>query len=314
MSTISSHYEGHTANSYESAYFYSPGEYTNWLRDLVQNALRGNVICDSERSEQGGGGGAAESGLPSQWGRRRLIDIGGGTGNFTRMLLSGEDNNNLEAVVVDPFLDGAAQNDKGSLMFVKAAAEDFSLNVSSSDKGDEIPWWRKDYHQVLLKEVVHHFSTGDRLDIFRGMRRGLLTKEGETSDSSNLRVDGTHHDDDDIFPPSILIVTRPQLEIDYPLWPAARQVWAANQPSALEIEKDLIAAGFTNVRTILHRYPCQILLDRWLDMVKGRFWSTFSNFTDAELEEACGLIRKQVVVDDKGVVTFDDRLVFIVAS
>ena len=48
-------------------------------------------------------------------------------------------------------------------------------------------------------------------------------------------------------------------------------------------------------------------------MVKQRCWSTFSEFSDDQLERACEVIAKDCVVDVDGVLHFEDRLVFISA-
>ena len=285
--TTSGHYESHTADSYESAYFYSAGDYTNYLRDTVKRALHLPASASTNSTCV-----------------RRLIDIGGGTGNFTRMILEGVPN--VEGVVIDPFL-AAGSTDTGrnggvdDIRFVKASAEDFASNeTTTSSTGDE--WWKSGYHYILLKEVVHHLPYECRSDIFRGLRSGLADLD-----------DSRGHNEG----PSLLIVTRPQVEIDYPLWPAAREVWAANQPSASDIEADLKVAGFQHVESKLQTYPASIELDRWLDMVNSRFWSTFSKFSDEELKEACNLIRDEAIksskVDDDGIVHFEDRLVFITA-
>jgi hypothetical protein len=48
-------------------------------------------------------------------------------------------------------------------------------------------------------------------------------------------------------------------------------------------------------------------------MVRNRFWSTFSNFTDEELEAGCATIAEEARVDGDGRVHFEERLVFISA-
>lgn len=291
--TTSGHYESHTADSYESAYFYSAGEYTDYLRDTVKRALHLPASASTSSST-----------LTNKKKDRRLIDIGGGTGNFTRMILEGVPN--VEGVVIDPFLE-AGSTDTGSdgggvddIRFVKASAEDFAATESTTSTSTDSEWWKSGYHCILLKEVVHHLPYERRSDIFRGLRCGLAD------------LDDGHNE-----VPSLLIVTRPQVEIDYPLWPAAREVWAANQPSASDIEADLRVAGFEHVESKTQTYPASIELDRWLDMVNSRFWSTFSKFSDEELKEACNLIRDEATnsskVDDGGIVHFEDRLVFITA-
>lgn len=266
-----SHYEAHSTDSYESAYFYEPGTYTEHLKRLVQGSLR----LDQPLADN----------------KRRLLDIGGGTGNFTRMIV--QDAPTVSAVVVDPFLemkDEAMLSSKEQVGFVKAPAEDFMQKPTEGSA-----WWRQDYHQVLLKEVVHHFQEADRVPIFKGLWDGLVRL-----------------DDDN---PSLLIVTRPQLDIDYPLWDEAREVWAKNQPSLKQFVDELQQAGFTDVKHTVEPYPCTILLERWQSMVKGRFWSTFSNFTDAELDEACERIAKDETerIDADGNLHFEDRLLFITA-
>jgi hypothetical protein len=193
----------------------------------------------------------------------------------------------LRVSVVDPFLDPtSSSNDVANLDFVKASAEEFM-------EEDKQAKWSKDYHKVLLKEVAHHFDSTKRVDIFRGIFQGLEP----SSDTS------------------VLIITRPQIEIDYPLWDEARQVWKDNQPSAQEFCHDLKTAGFVDIHHSVEGYPCQIAVGRWQSMVKGRFWSTFSNFNDDELEDGCERIAKEYQdrIDEEGVLQFEDRLVFISA-
>jgi hypothetical protein len=62
-------------------------------------------------------------------------------------------------------------------------------------------------------------------------------------------------------------------------------------------------------------YPCSIPLERWLGMIKQRFWSTFSSFSDEELELACKLIAETEThrLDKQGRIHFEDRLVFLSA-
>jgi hypothetical protein len=200
----------------------------------------------------------------------------------------------VEAIVVDPYLESSHESDnttlQGNVKFVKAPAEDLGKNKTRD------MWWRQEYHQVLFKEVVHHLDAKDRAAIFQGIHRDTSTA-------------------DPFSDPSILIITRPQVDIDYPLWKEARKVWAENQPSLQEFQSELKGAGFTRVSATIKAYPCEIELEKWLQMVKGRFWSTFSNFTDYELEQACQNLRFDEAkrIDDQGVIHFEDRLLFISA-
>ena len=262
--TTKAHYEGHSADSYEGAFFYEAGAYTEHLCALVKDCLQ-----------------LTQAAKP-----KRMLDIGGGTGNFTRMLVK---DTKVTAVVVDPFLE-KGKGDIDGVSFVAEPAESFMKDPST----DQEKGWRNNYDYVLLKEVAHHFADQDRLPIFRGMCQGLRPSDG---------------------PPSLLLITRPQIDIDYPLWDAARKVWQENQPSLDKFVAELRDAGFTEIQHTISPYPCAIALDRWQSMIKARFWSTFSNFSDDQLAEAC----KRIAEDEKhrikdGVIEFEDRLLFITAK
>ena len=269
--TTKSHYEAHSASSYEDAFFYEPGEYQDYLVRKVRQRLGLNADASP---------------------KRRLLDIGGGTGNFTRQLVNGLDN--VEAVVVDPFLEASSlSSNNQQVRFVSAGAECF---IAPSTE-----WWRSNYHQVLLKEVIHHLDEKDRVKIYQGMRQELQSAGDNNGDEQSV---------------SLLIITRPQYGHDYPLWDQARQVWAENQPSLEQLKGELQKAGFRHVQHTVESYPCSTPLQRWFDMIQSRFWSTFTNFTDKELEEACERIKRDEKdrVDDKGDIHFEDRLVFITAK
>eukprot|EP00536_Pseudo-nitzschia_multiseries_P002784 jgi/Psemu1/184258/e_gw1.38.15.1 len=309
----SSHYEAHSnADSYENgSFFYESGAYMEYLLAIIREKLK--LVAPNE----------------DEGGSRCIVDIGGGTGNFARALLEKQTatgDHRSAMVVVDPFLippdatkqTGSKNGDSPDrLSFVKAPAEDF-LRAPSPE---EDRCWRTNiidrdyggYDQILLKEVVHHFEKKDRIGIFRGMRDGLRRQ------SSPAQTQATPL-------PSMLIVTRPQTDIDYPLWDAARAVWKENQPSIEEIEDELKEAGYTHLERTVEAYPCSISLASWQSMVKNRFWSTFSNFSDEELERACESIAQNnyskrkidhadAAVEEEGdpILHFEDRMIFLTA-
>jgi hypothetical protein len=264
-----SHYEAHSADSYEDAYFYESGAYTEHIRNLVKKQL----------------------GLDRPM-KRTILDVGGGTGNFTKMIVEGTF---CKAVVVDPFLAEDSPHDEqgnNQLHFVRASAEVFQEPSKEQDR-----WWRMGYNQVLLKEVIHHIDKADRVAVFRGIREGLEGLESL---------------------PSVLVITRPQREIDYPLWPEAKDVWAENQPSVEVLIREMKEAGFVTVESSIESYPCSIPLNRWQTMIKQRFWSTFSSFSDEELEAACKLVgeteRARARMDKEECLHFEDRLLFLTAT
>mmetsp|Transcript_1478 Transcript_1478/g.2025 ORF Transcript_1478/g.2025 Transcript_1478/m.2025 type:complete len:262 (-) Transcript_1478:90-875(-) len=126
--TTASHYKNHSVNSYESAWFYSSGAYIDFLASKVRESLG---ICSATSANC------------------KLLDIGGGTGNFTRNLLEGSD---LSAVVVDPYLSHA--QDTMRIKFIREKAEKF-----------ETP---ERFQFCLMKEVVHHLE--NRLAAFSSIK------------------------------------------------------------------------------------------------------------------------------------------------
>lgn len=344
-STTKQHYVAHTSSTYESAFFYSVGDYTSHLRDLVLESfkVKSNVPATIETPA----GKTSERWKPDMAlsketnnfkimetkDRIRIMDIGGGTGNFTKMMIE-HSPPNVDAVVIDPFLSSNESSavislaDKSNqIHFVKAGAEDFIpipndlTDAIKNNKDNKNPWWKHNYHQCLMKEVVHHFHSKDRIPIFQGIYDSLLPLS--TSNLSPIQQSSfIFSETTDISPPSVLIITRPQVDIDYPLWPEAKQVWKDNQPSEIEIMQDLQAAGFTQVSHEMKINECRVELETWCKMIRNRFWSTFSNFTDDELELACMAIKKRYeaekkdgtgseVNEEKVQLLFEDRLLFI---
>ena len=325
-SATSSHYESHfKAESYDDASLPN-AESSLYMENLVKH-LRDRLQMSQQQQETETDEEVDSNNRPRR--RRCILDIGGGTGNFAQALVRNDDTSRI--VVVDPFLvpatttSATAQSsgdniiDDNIVSFVKAPAEDFLLSPSSNNDDN---CWRTSvidrnydgYDQILVKEAVHHFDEKDRVGIFRGMRKGLRSQRTSVSAATDS-MKTTH-------PPSILIVTRPQTDIDYPLWDEAHDVWEKNQPSIETIENDLKTAGFTNLQRSVVSFPCSISLDRWQSMIRTRFWSTFSNFSDDELERGCEMIAAEATTtkanadcDDDGVILhFEDRLIFLTAS
>eukprot|EP00584_Thalassiosira_punctigera_P013862 CAMPEP_0172553540 /NCGR_PEP_ID=MMETSP1067-20121228/51265_1 /TAXON_ID=265564 ORGANISM="Thalassiosira punctigera, Strain Tpunct2005C2" /NCGR_SAMPLE_ID=MMETSP1067 /ASSEMBLY_ACC=CAM_ASM_000444 /LENGTH=278 /DNA_ID=CAMNT_0013341747 /DNA_START=237 /DNA_END=1073 /DNA_ORIENTATION=+ len=269
------HYAQHSATSYDSAFFYSAGDYLDHITALVHDKF----LWSKE--------GSAADPTPVT-----LLDIGGGTGSFTKRLVEQFPTNT--AIVIDPFLEPAKNADAKNLFFFEAAADDFLKPMKQHDSAATLHW-RSGYHQVLMKEVVHHLPEQQRTAIFRGICEGF---------ARHPKHKGA---------PALLIITRPQKDIDYPLWTAARKVWAENQPAHQDIMQELQDAGFSRLVCSTHGYECRMALKRWKAMVQGRCWSTFSSFTDAELQEACDAMDEQYALDENGHFGFEDRLVFISA-
>ena len=261
---LASHY-GNVREVYDSAPFYAPGPYEEWLASACIERLKLTAS-------------------------HKLADVGGGSGSFAAKLK--QEVGARWLTVVEPSADmlaGAATNP------LVDAAECKDANAWAKDAPSRKSGVPETYNCVLLKEVVHHFSTSERQSIFSLICSHRL-------DASDGRL---------------LIVTRPQHNIDYPLWPAARDVWARNQPSETKLMDELRAAGFDKVECHLHAYPHAVKIEEWCRIVSGRFWSTFSHFTDEELLEGCAKIRadaQEPARQDAETLHFEDRLLLIVAA
>ena len=68
-----------------------------------------------------------------------------------------------------------------------------------------------------------------------------------------------------------------------------------------------------------HSYPCEVGLEQWCELVRGRFWSTFHGFSQEELASGVAEIRegahaRRAAAEGATTLKFEDRLVFIEAS
>ena len=223
-----------------------------------------------------------------------LADIGGGSGAFAAKLKQATDARWLSVVEPSAEMLAGAKSDPAVDLALCAGALEWAQEDHVEGDGSTAPIR---YDRVLLKEVVHHFEASDRPRLFSELRTRRLADSGR-----------------------VLIVTRPQRNIDYPLWEAAREVWADNQPSEAKLIDELRAAGFVHVECHTHTYPHVVPVDEWCRLVRGRFWSTFANFSEEELERGCQQIcdaatRRSPPADASDEkLQFEDRLLLIVAS
>jgi len=301
----SSHYQTHTANSYEDSFFYS--SQSKYVQDLAQQVARRLGLqqndCEEEKDAN-----RTEGSEPSI-----LLDVGGGTGNFTQRVMElSAKQPPWSAIVMDPFLsprevhsDGV---DKKIHFLPKSAQKVFAGNEEGSNNNK--PSTRKDdliFHKVLMKEVIHHIEPSElRVAVFQGIRQRLVhaVPSRNPSDERNVAI-----------VPSLLIITRPDRNLDYPLWKQAEDVWAQYQPSTELLRHELQTAGFDRIHVEYLDYPCRIPLQTWQTMIQQRFWSTFSYFTNSQLRDACQelprLHANRLDADDN--LHFNDRLVVLTA-
>ena len=138
------------------------------------------------------------------------------------------------------------------------------------------------YNKVFMKEAIHHIAEKDKLF---GNVYQKLPKEG-------------------IF---ILILLPPKIE--YPLFASALKIYEQNQPDYRDLVMQMEKTGF-NVTVEMVDYPLAIDRDRYLHMVKMRYMSLFSRFTDAELGQGIEEIKTKY---PDNIFRFNDRFVFLTA-
>lgn len=114
------------------------------------------------------------------------------------------------------------------------------------------------YNKVLIKEMIHHLGN-EKVELINNIYK-------------NISING------------ILAILLLPPSIEYPLFKKALKYYEDNQPHYSDIEKILKEAGFkTSIEFI--KFPLNIEKYKYFNMVKNRYMSLLSNFTDEEIAE-----------------------------
>ena len=205
-----------------------------------------------------------------------IADVGGGTGNFTQAIASALKMKEGEKILcVDPFEEMLKQAE------AYKNVEPLLLDAMSfSALSDRI------FDSILFKEVIHHVSEGDFEKLMTGTYHQL--KSGGR----------------------MIIITRPQ-EVDYPFFPRAREIWKQYQPSSELIQTSMQKCRFeVNVQEV--DYPVSLPKVTWLQMVRNKFWSTFSHCSEDELNEGLAYLKDKHRTEE--ILNFTDRMLFVVGT
>lgn len=200
-----------------------------------------------------------------------VADIGCGTGLYSRGLTTAAS----RVICADPsqaMLDQLPSDP--ALIPVRASAQDIA------ERRITLPGGRLD--AIVIKEAIHHVPASDRQAVLHGLA-GLLPPGGR-----------------------ILIVVLPA-RIGYPLFTAALQRFESLQPDPSEITAMLSSAGLETGVTY-DSYRLTVRKDRYLSMVRNRYMSLLSSFTDAELEQGITEIQERHPGDH---LEFADRFAFV---
>jgi SAM-dependent methyltransferase len=136
------------------------------------------------------------------------------------------------------------------------------------------------FDAILLKEVIHHVD--DRPTAIHGLAQ-RLTPGGR-----------------------LLIVMLPP-RIDHPLFPAALDRYNRGKLTPEHVATWMRDAGL-HVTTSAEQHRVHLPTQRYLDMVRDRYLSLLTNFTDPEIAAGIRDIQRQHPGDT---IEFDDRLIFV---
>ncbi|RNL83988.1 class I SAM-dependent methyltransferase [Halostreptopolyspora alba] len=203
----------------------------------------------------------------------RVADIGGGTGIFQRGLLASV-SSRTPLLCVDPsprMLEQVPEDSR--VRTLCAGAED----VASARV--ELPYGELD--AILVKETIHHVD--DVSGTIRGLAR-LLAPGGK-----------------------LLVISLPPL-LDYPLFQAALDRFAANQPDPAALAAAMRDAGLD---ATLEYHDHNVVVDRehYIQLVRDNRWmSVLSTFTTEELDAGVAEMR---AAHPEDTLRFTDRFGFV---
>lgn len=204
----------------------------------------------------------------------QLLDLGCGTGIYTQGILAQCSLLN-RVLCVDPSTDMLNQLPQ-NLPVNKIAMDALSFVRQSQNTIDK----------VFAKEMIHHLPVSDRPILFKGLF-DLMSQSGRF----------------------MLMLLPPTIE--YPLFQAALERYEKCQPHYHDLAQELIESGF-QVTTQIIKYPLRIEKERYFNMVKYRYMSLLSAFTDPEIE--AGLAEMHAKYHNQNELIFDDVFISLIAD
>ncbi|MFF0226661.1 class I SAM-dependent methyltransferase [Streptomyces sp. NPDC004629] len=203
----------------------------------------------------------------------RIADIGSGTGLFAREVVK-QLQPRHPILCVDP--SEAMLRQLGTpppdLAPIVASAEDIAEGRAA------LPYEQLD--AMWLKESVHHVT--DQAGTLRGLAERLA-------------------------PGGRLLVVMLPATIQYPLFQAALDRFEELQPDPADIQAHLSAAGLEAGLTHVE-HELRIDRDKYFGMVRARYMSLLSTFTDSEVEKG---IEEMQAAHPEPVLVFPDRFAFV---
>lgn len=157
-----------------------------------------------------------------------------------------------------------------------------SIETICSDVFYFLNYLQQQYNKILFKEVIHHITNRTNLwnDIY-----DTIDNEGK-----------------------LLIYTRPR-KIKFPLFQKAKKEFYNNQPSYDEIISELETSKF-KTSVSLESFTFELPKEEWYNMLKSRFMSDLSVFTDEEIIDGIQELEQAYPSD---MFTIEDEIVFLTA-
>ncbi len=137
------------------------------------------------------------------------------------------------------------------------------------------------FDKIFIKEMIHHISDKPKLiaNLFNSLNAGGIL---------------------------LLILLPPTIE--YPLFESAKKSYEQLQPHYRELEDIFERVGFqTEVNFV--KYPLSLNKDKYLRMVKNRYMSLLSMFSDEEISQ--GIEEMKEKYSEQFTLDFNDVFVFI---
>jgi ubiquinone/menaquinone biosynthesis C-methylase UbiE len=202
----------------------------------------------------------------------QVADIGAGTGLFLGRLAE-EASPDKPILCIDPsqpMLDHLPDDPR--LQPIRATAEDVAAGRVA------LPYEQLD--GILIKETIHHVT-----DLAQTMR-GL----------ADLLVPGGR----------ILVVSLPP-RLEYPLFQAALDRFAANHPEPETIANTMRAAGL-ETEVSYEEYPITVDRDHWIELMGRQWMSVLHSFSDDEIAAGQDEVRRR---HPERELQFVDRFAFV---
>ncbi len=199
-----------------------------------------------------------------------FVDLGCGSGLFTK-----EINNQIQ------FTNPVICSDISSDMLAQLS-NDSQYECIATD-AISFSYEPRFFDKIIVKEMIHHLNKDEQESLIKNL-------------FERLNVGGKF----------LLILLPPTIE--YPLFEKALRKYEKLQPNYNFLVKLFKKAGFETEIDFV-KYPLNISQEKYIKMVKNRYMSLLSSFSDREIQEGINEIKQKHL--NQNTLYFNDIVVFI---